>query len=90
VISLISTVFKEGYCYSFPKYQDLNDAYSKARQASGAMDAIIEFDRLAEMLSTMRPLQFGMAKSWSPDDRVKYKGCEPLKVKYSPVTCDKK
>lgn len=90
VISIISTVCREGHAYSFPKYQNLDDAYARAQKSSGALDAIVEFDRLAEMLSTMRPLEFGMATSWSPEDRVKYKGCEPLITHYYPVTCEKK
>lgn len=88
VILIFTSNSGGSYAYNFPKYQNLNDAYAKALRTSGALDKIIEFDRLAAVLSSIGDLEFGMVTSWSPDDKVRYKGCEPMKQSRHPVQCD--
>lgn len=62
----------------------------RACNASGALKAIKEFDRLADMLSELRDLDFGVSDGWTKEDAAKprYKGCEPMKQGHEPVRCD--
>lgn len=60
----------------------------RACKTSGDLAAIKEYARLAEVLSRLRGLDFGINQSWSASDKSSYKGCEPMKRGRRPVHCD--
>lgn len=66
------------------------DAYMRACNASGALRAIKEYDRMTEVLSDLRKLDFGVTEGWTIADanKPRYKGCEPMKQGKEPVHCD--
>lgn len=69
-----------------PKYKKF-DAYMKACNRSGALDAINEYDRLAEVLSQQRDLSFEPFNQEDADNP-SYKGCEPMIRGRKPVKCN--
>lgn len=71
-----------------PKYKKF-DAYMKACNRSGALAAINEYDRLAEVLSE-RDLSFEVDDPFTREDadNPSYKGCEPMKRGRKPVKCN--
>lgn len=71
-----------------PPYTKL-DAYMRASQASGQKDMNDRYDRLANTLSELRDLDFGVKESWTAEDnKPSYKGCEPMKTGHRSVHCD--
>lgn len=74
------------YAAVIPPYSRF-DAYMKANKASGQIEKIREYDRLAEVLHRLRNLDFGVKESWTGGDAPSYKGCEPLKTGRRSVHC---
>lgn len=71
-----------------PPYKKF-DAYMRANQASGQRKMIERYDRLADALSKLRDLDFGVKEAWSiKDNKPSYKGCEPLKTGHRRVHCN--
>lgn len=72
-----------------PKYKKF-DAYMKACNRSGALAAINEYDRLAEVLSERRDLSFEVDEPFTQEDadNPSYKGCEPMIRGREPVKCN--
>lgn len=72
-----------------PQYNKY-DPYMRACEASGALQMIKDFDRMAESLNQLRGLDFGVTEGWTIKDAAKprYKGCEPMKQGPEPVICD--
>lgn len=64
------------------------DAYMRACNTSGALEKIKEYDRMSDVLSKLRDLDFGVSESWTATDEPRYKGCEPMRGGKEPVHCD--
>lgn len=60
----------------------------RACNTSGALEKIKEYDRISNVLSQLRELDFGVSESWTATDQPRYKGCEPMKGGKQPVQCD--
>lgn len=60
----------------------------RACKDSGALNNIREYDRIVEVLSRLRDLDFGVVESWTATDLPRYKGCEPMIQGRKPVHCD--
>lgn len=76
--------------YVYPKYDKPNDPYMKASEVTGARKATNEYDRIAEVLSALGKLDFGMVEAWNRESAAKphYVGCDPMQKRRHSVHCD--
>jgi hypothetical protein len=77
------------HSYVYPKYTKI-DPYMKASEVTGAARRTIEYDRLAEVYSTLGDLDFGMTEAWNAQAAAKphYVGCEPMQKRRHSLHCD--
>lgn len=63
------------------------DVYEQISEGTGYLKILKEYDRLSELLSNLRDIDFGVEDAWK-NAKPSYKGCEPIKTSRHSVQCD--